>query len=84
LCIKRTDVLEPVSPKVIGACNPQSDATSLDVLAQSFELALVSMGEGRGARQTTFDQVSIEEAIVGSIAVRVEVDVGERAAVVVL
>ena len=35
-------------------------------------------------RQTTFDQVSIEEAIVGSIAVRVEVDVGERAAVVVL
>ncbi len=65
---------------------PQTRFALLGFFAQALELAAVGVGEGRGACQTQFDQVFIEEMLIHSVFVFVcvEVDVSEGVAVGVL
>jgi hypothetical protein len=61
-----------------GANCPQAGTTQFGSFAHSLELAAVGAGEGGGASHPELDQVLVVEVFVLSVAVRVQVDVGQR------
>src|SRR5215211_131154 len=66
------------------ACTPETCAPFFGPFSQPLELAAVLVREGGGARQPQLDQVLVEEVLVLSIPVCIQVDVGQRSPVGVL
>ena len=65
----------------IGSGAPQSRAPLLCLFAGSLELASIGVGESRGASESEFYEIFIEQALVATVCVGVQVEVSEGAAV---